>query len=213
MWAISKEVDIINMSFGFDKVETEVDDALQHAREKKILVFAAMANEGIRRNAAWPAREQRVAIGIHSCISTGGGRHSDFTPLPVNNNLNFMVVGENINTHWLTAKGGGFRISDGTSFATPVAVAMAALILAFVNQKRCEMNKKECGRINFIRENWGMIAVLEKISAKFNGYSWIDPELLWAERALDDKDEWDQWLPGEGSKKRAWKVVRKALAG
>ncbi|MCJ1461420.1 hypothetical protein MMC07_000017 [Pseudocyphellaria aurata] len=45
-WAIEQKVMIINMSFGFDKADPEVEEALKLARRQKILVFAAMANEG-----------------------------------------------------------------------------------------------------------------------------------------------------------------------
>ena len=54
-----------------------------------------------------------------------------------------IVFGENLASHWPTAKGGGLRTGSGTSFATPVAVAIAALILAFVNQDISEDHRKK----------------------------------------------------------------------
>ncbi|KAH6892530.1 hypothetical protein B0T10DRAFT_458239 [Thelonectria olida] len=151
------------MFFGFDGVDMRVDDALGFARDKGILIFAAMANGGIYDKAAWPARESKDAIGIHSCTEMGK-KSSNFTPMPVDRNPNFMVIGEQIIAHWPTAKRGGFRDAEGTSFATPVAVTMAALILAFVNQTRCQKLREECEekvKVKELWQNWGMTSVGE----------------------------------------------------
>jgi subtilisin family serine protease len=206
------KADIINLSFGFDNTNNEVDVALQSAKKNNILVFAAMSNEGIYRKPAWPARAARDAIGIHSCTHDGK-TSSGFTPMPIGDgNKDFMVVGENIPAHWLTAKGGGFRIVEGTSFATPVAVAMAALIVAFVNQVRrpCWTIREESElkiRLETLWENGGMIKVLELASQKTSdNYSWISPNLLW--RTFPEDDEPDTV---ETSRAHGWKIIRRAL--
>ena len=197
------------MSFGFRRADHEVDEALKSARDKGILVFAAMGNEGMYENAGWPARDSNVAIGIHSSVETGK-RGSSFTPELVKKNSNFMVTGEGIIAHWLTAKGGGFRPVEGTSFATPIAVAMAALILAFANQKLCGDLRKKSGKQVKVEELWqiqGMSKMLEAISKKStDGYLWINPKLLWAEYS-DDGDE-DTVV---AVREHGWKVIRTAL--
>jgi hypothetical protein len=208
-WAIEQEVNIINMSFGFDNDDLKVDEALGLARSKKILIFAAMANEGIYKKAAWPARVSDDAIGIHSCVDMGK-ISSSFTPMLVERDSNFMVVGEGIIAHWPNAKGGGFHPVEGTSFATPVAVSMAALILAFANQTRCrklrEESKKKV-RVEALGLNWGMRRVLEAISEKStDGYLWINPMLLWAKFPEDGEDD-----TVEAMREHGWRLIRKAL--
>lgn len=208
-WAIKKEVKIINMSFGFDNFDLKVDEALRLARNQSILIFAAMANEGMYKPAAWPARKSDDVIGIHSCVEMGKVS-SRFTPQCVEGNSNFMVVGEGIIAHWPTAKGGGFRPVEGTSFATPVAVSMAALILAFANQKRCrklwEENKKKV-RVEELGSNSGMRRVLQEISElSTDKYLWIDPMLLWARFPEDGEDN-----TVEAMREHGWKVIRRAL--
>jgi hypothetical protein len=167
------------MSFGFNERNPVVKAALRKARDTSI-VFAAMSNEGGFKRAAWPARDEDLAIGIHSS-NEEGTEGSRFTPRAVDGCRNFMVVGEEIFTHWPSAKGGGFRGCSGTSFATPVAVAMAALILAFVHQRRPKEERDEYSRISEeLREISGMKKVLRRISNQSkDGYLWINPELLW----------------------------------
>jgi hypothetical protein len=205
------EVDIINMSFGFRCRVPSIASALKLARDKGILVFAAMANEGMNKPAAWPAKKRKEAIGIHSCIPSGKSA-SKFTPNRVKNNENFMVVGENIPAHWITSKGGGFRITEGTSFATPVAVAMAALVLAFANQSRfkCVAERKKIEALVDVKglwENSGMIDLLDKVSEKSpDGYKWIYPQLLWRKYPENGEQE-----TLDTSRAHGWKTIRKAL--
>ncbi|KAK3940187.1 peptidase S8/S53 domain-containing protein [Diplogelasinospora grovesii] len=138
-WAIDRGVDIINMSFGFPEVVTEIQDALKRAQGKGILIFAAAGNGGMYTMPHWPAGDSTIAIGINSCDVYG--RKSTFTPWPIADNPNFMVIGEGIMAHWPTTRPyigpnsiDGFGPVEGTSFATPVAVAMAAIILEFTRR-------------------------------------------------------------------------------
>lgn len=172
-WAVEQGVDLINMSFGWTHSQKAVRGALERAKERNIIVLASMSNEGNNSpdNSTWPAREARLAIGVHSC-QEGGTKSSYFTPLPEKNLDNFMVIGENVLTDWPESKGGGMLLADGTSFATPVVTAMAAMILEFVWQTSCneerdaiKMNLKRAGvSLDEILKNEGMAKVLSKIS-------------------------------------------------
>ncbi|KAJ4179451.1 hypothetical protein NW767_014625 [Fusarium falciforme] len=196
------------MSFGFDQFDREVDEMLESARAKEILVFAAMSNAGTHKEAAWPARSSEDAIGIHSCIDKGT-KTSDFTPLHVHGNQNFMTVGEQIMTHWPTRKGGGFRNAQGTSIATPVAASIAALILAFVNQSRCKNDREEYQKRVKVRDLWkngGMIKLLQEISKPVGDYRWIDPRLLWS--AYPERYEEQT---ADSRRNDAWRRICKAL--
>lgn len=183
-WAREQEVDIINLSFGFYDSHKEVRAALKRVRDSKVLVFAAMSNDGNNtQRPAWPARDRDLAIGVHSC-DNWGTRTSRFTPRYVDGSHNFMFVGEGVITQWPEAKGGGFRIDEGTSFATPAVAAMAALILAFAWQHMCKKEREDAEtliELETLRELRGMEKVLARISEKDETlrYSYIHPKLLW----------------------------------
>lgn len=213
-WAIQQGVNIINMSFGFSyRLRGPLKSALKKAAREHILVFAAMSNSGNNNpyGAAWPASDSGLTIGIHSC-QEAGKRSSSFSPPPVASSHNFMVVGEQVLTHWPETKGGGFRLDEGTSFATPVAASMAALILAFERQHLCKKNREEAEEmvdLDELRELHGMGRVLRHISVpdrETGHYSYIYPSLLWKDfnRAF------------EGDRKRvrkhAWDVIQDALS-
>lgn len=213
-WAIQQGVDIINLSFGFSSRprNPSLKDALKKAAESHILVFAAMSNDGNNEphGAAWPANDLSLTIGIHSCVRQGRWC-SNFTPPPVAGSYNFMVEGEQVLTHWPEAKGGGFRFDDGTSFATPVAVSMAALILAFERQHLCKKYRADTERLvdlNELRELHGMGRVLRKISVPdmMGHYSYIYPRLLWNDLERDLESDRNE------VRKHAWDIIQKALS-
>lgn len=193
------------MSLGFTDSNDEVREALELACRNNILIFAAMSNGTNYNPAAWPAKELGLCIGIHSC-TPGGRRTSDFTPQRVDRNPNFAVVGERIPVHWLTSKGGGFRLAQGTSFATPVAVAMGALILTFANQQRCEINMESVStdvNPDNLFKPWGMASVFAKISDTIDlYYSLVKPEMLWIDYEGQN---------GKPSRKHAWEIIEHAL--
>lgn len=138
---------------------------------------------------------------------------SSFTPPPVRNSDNFMAVGEGIITHWPESKGGGFRIAQGTSFATPVVTAMAAQILAFVLQRACKKQReqaiKEFGGKNPILKTGKMAAVLHKVSNPVGKYMYIHPWLLWKD--FNPKAKGKEDTPIE-RRNHAWEIIRGALA-
>ncbi|KAI0137788.1 ankyrin [Hypoxylon sp. NC0597] len=209
-WAIGNHVDLINMSFGYDSAPEEVEEALKRAQQNKILVFAAMSNGGSLKEPKWPAREEIYAIGIHSC--DGNGTKSGFTPLSRLSADNFMTTGENVVTHWPKEKGGPFRLDNGTSFATPVAVAMAALIFAFVEQKVCKIQRakaQELVKLEKLHENHGMRALLRSISSSNAnpGYHTIWPELLW----IDLHIRYKMTKEKDKCREHAWNVIENAL--
>lgn len=211
-WAREQKVDIINMSFGFYDSHKEVKAALNRAvRDSKILVFAAMSNDGNNsQHAAWPARDPYLAIGVHSC-DKWGRKSSGFTPRYVPRSHNFMFVGEEVITQWPEAKGGGFRLDEGTSFATPAVAAMAALILAFAWQYMCKKEREDAEtliELDELREIGGMEKVLARISEKDETmrYSYIHPRLLW-------KDSNPKFAEDRGQVKRhAWDIIVDSLS-
>lgn len=131
-WAIKQGVDLINMSFGYTFEDIKLKKVLEDARDKGIIILAAASNDGAHSGIAWPANDPSVAICVHASVDLGR-KYLDFTPTPkLEPLLNFIVVGENVWSHWPVSKGGDFRTMSGTSTATPVATAIAALLLAFM---------------------------------------------------------------------------------
>ncbi len=182
-------------------------DALDRAQRQNIVVFAATSNEGLHDAVAWPAKEPRYSIGIHSSIDFGG-RKSDFTAKPFDG-ANFMVVGENITAQWPTRKGGGFRLCTGSSFATPVATAVGALVLAFAWQKMCHAERCDAERvirIQDIQTNHGMSKVLRAISTN-EGDIWpYIPSSFWM-----DYYDVDSEHNIARARHHAWNIMEKAL--
>lgn len=214
-WAVEQEVDLINMSFGFLYPQRIVKEAIKNAQAKGILVFAAMSNDGNNSpgGPAWPARDPSLVIGVHSCRE-GGRKTSDFTPPHVPHSHNFMVVGENVVTHWPLAKGGGFRLDDGTSFATPVATAIAALLLAFVWQGMCKKEREAAKtfiNLDELHQIDGMRKVLSHISNEGENekFSYIHPALFW--KGFNPTGIDDTALK-RAQREHAWNLIREALS-
>lgn len=195
------------MSFGFDEYDPEIKDALGRAETKQAVVFAAIANDGNHKKAAWPGRDPQYAIGIHS-INDWGTVPSPFNS-PEVPSPRLMVVGENLASHWPTAKGGGLRTGSGTSFATPVAVALAALILAFVNQDISEDHRKKALKFVQWQDLWTvskMRAMLAYISTHTSDSSAsIHSHILWK-----DYDRRQGTTP-EDLRAYGWDTIRKAI--
>jgi hypothetical protein len=122
---------MIVMSFGFGEEHQLLDDAIQYAAYKKVLMFAAASNDGKNRpgGVAWPAQHDSVI-----CVHSGDGNRnpSKFTP-EAQDHMRVMVLGECINfaspPH--LKHSGNHHLMSGTSCAAPVAAGIAALILDY----------------------------------------------------------------------------------
>ncbi|KAK4064198.1 uncharacterized protein Triagg1_9177 [Trichoderma aggressivum f. europaeum] len=94
-------VDIISLSFGWPFTDfehyNELEDAIDKAYSKKILIFAAASNSGGRLGRAYPASSSQ-AICVHSTDTWG--TPSGFSPTAEPDNLNVATVGESIESAW-----------------------------------------------------------------------------------------------------------------
>ncbi|KAK7178833.1 hypothetical protein DPSP01_013881 [Paraphaeosphaeria sporulosa] len=207
-WAIKKGVHIINLSLGFRNYGSRLDDlqrALEEAAKARIVIFASTTNEGYHEKVAWPASDANFALGVSASVDNGGTK-SSFTGMHCPHGANLMVVGENILSQRL---GGGFTVCNGSSFATPVAAAIGALVMAFIEQLVCRKNREEArSSINpeDIHTNSGMLKVLKGISSRPEQHYWtLDSQLFWADYEASSSND-------EGKAREfAWSIIKKAL--
>ncbi|QGA21462.1 hypothetical protein EYB26_009173 [Talaromyces marneffei] len=158
-------VDIISMSFGFPTREIKDYDKLEGAIHKAYsnhtLLFAAASNSGANLDRAYPARDENV-ICIHS--TDANGNRSKFSPTALADALNLATVGEAVESSWplRLCEGNnslGTKYKSGTSFATPIAVSIAAFLLQYVRTYVPDY-------AHMLKRQSRMKAVLNKISGK-----------------------------------------------
>ncbi|KAM4054569.1 subtilase family protein [Hirsutella rhossiliensis] len=131
-------VDVVSMSFGYptNKIDGygELEKALLHAHSRNVLMFAAASNSGANLDRAYPARDPHV-ICIHSTDSHGN--RSKFSPTALARDANLATIGEAIQSAWpvglsdIDANPDCVQCKSGTSYATPIAVGIAAFLLQY----------------------------------------------------------------------------------
>lgn len=126
-------VNIISMSFGYESEVEVIETALRQADQKGVLLIAAASNVGGNTSRAkrWPSTRDNVLA-----IYAAGGKGEDYTdnPPPMENRYNFTTLGVMIPV-WTIPNETGFSTEiccTGTSYATPVAAAIAATVLDFI---------------------------------------------------------------------------------
>lgn len=111
--------DIINMSFGIQKDEAAIREAVEYAAEQGVLVVSAVGNSGKNGNTYYPAAYECV-IAVGSCDKYG--EESDFSQP----GADVLAPGEDI---WLASRNGVTYGTRGTSYATGFVAAEAANML------------------------------------------------------------------------------------
>jgi len=156
------------MSFGFTEETGELYDEIKRCLQADIMVFAAASNGAGEGSRAHPAKFSRV-ICVHSATSQGKG--SDDNP-PTEGDQNWSVVGEHIRPTWHThvPKDCIIDYKSGTSFATPVAVSIAAFMIAYI-----EKNWPNCSWVIEPRSPEGVMKIFKLMSTKIGGYDWVSP--------------------------------------
>ncbi|KAK8015109.1 hypothetical protein PG990_008405 [Apiospora arundinis] len=134
------EVDIISLSFGFDAWIDPIEEAIQNAVKKSILVMAATANYGTSCRMTFPAIMPDV-ISLHAADYTGSAAGTN--PV-VEYGKNLTILGVDVLSAWIPTSSAEDASDDdrpstepmtGTSVATPVAAGIAALVLEFTRQR------------------------------------------------------------------------------
>ncbi|MBN2543563.1 S8 family peptidase [bacterium] len=120
-YAISKGADVLNFSWGSDRIDTEMRDYVELAWESGIIMFGGAGNDGVE-DEFYPAN-------YHDVISVAGTDRYDHM-------ADFSNYGDWIELSapgvliWSTIPFNTFDGWDGTSFASPVAAGVAALIIS-----------------------------------------------------------------------------------
>jgi hypothetical protein len=170
-------VDIITMSFGFERSVTIIDEAIKHADSKKIIMLAAASNKGGNGGITWPARLPQV-ICIYATDSLGN--RCDFTPGPSDNANNFSILGHAVKSFWPPHLNQGFEVpKSGTSTATPIAAGIAALVLQYMRAalaKMAQISKNDAEIFCKLRTTAGMSTVFRQmVNEKRDGYDYVVP--------------------------------------
>jgi len=124
-WSIKNDVDIINISFGFETNNLEFENVIKKALANGIIIVAASGNTlGLRVD--YPAKYEGV-------ISVSALK-SDFTiySYASKGKIDYAAPGKNILS---TDNNGGYSIFNGTSFAAAFVTGSIAYILGNANEK------------------------------------------------------------------------------
>ncbi|KAI9654675.1 MAG: hypothetical protein M1821_005882 [Bathelium mastoideum] len=164
------DVDIISLSLGMDEFDASIDAALDKAlipkdTARERIVFAAASNGGAGRPRAFPARKRGVI-----CINASDGHGGDIQRLSPgcdSETENFVTLGIDIPSRW---KGAETFIS-GTSFATPIATAIAADILELA---RLYIDMGDAQK-RWLYSSRGIRAAFKEFSCPVQGYRFLTP--------------------------------------
>lgn len=120
-YAISRDVDIVNMSFGISNAHPELTRAIERAKAAGIVVVASAGNEGsVSRQ--YPAASSGV-IGV-AAYDPAIGSLADFATK--GNWVDVSAPGVNIVS---SVPGGGSGTWSGSSLAAPIVAAEVALLI------------------------------------------------------------------------------------
>lgn len=122
------------MCFGFDEPIPLIREVIGKATkaEKSPLFLAATRNDGAHKSIAWPARDISV-IGVSS--TSGNGNASSFNPPEKDTQSILYAFGEGVRIKAADPKNPEELMDQyvsGTSYATPVAAALAANLLGCI---------------------------------------------------------------------------------
>jgi hypothetical protein len=169
------DVHIISMSWGFESRHEVIERAIELASKREKIMLAAASNLGANGprglRVTFPASRPDVI-----CINSadGYGKYSSFNPGKRKGSFNFLTLGETVPAAKHAKDGSQHEVRlTGTSFATPIAAAIAASFIEFVMQKPLGRERKL--RDDVVTRD-GMIKLLAGMSEdKTEGFRWLQP--------------------------------------
>lgn len=176
--AIDDEIDIINMSFGWTYDDLEVEAALQKAQKHGILLFASVSNFGALadRNILFPASHSDV-IAIDAADGLG---HPDSN----NSSTHEGDIRARFTAPGVMVKGVTKSRVNGTSFASPIAAGIAALILDFAQETPLASDSA----MKYLKKKTGMEIILKEIQVRKSGaFMFLTPWKLFRDIRVDEE--------------------------
>jgi hypothetical protein len=166
------------MSFGLEKHDNEIQDAILTAYQQNIIMFSAASNQGGNFSVKYPAKRNEVLC-IYS--TDGMGVPSGFNPTKMKTEgHHFAILGEAVKSAWPKTVGSGSAPSQrmsGTSFAVPLAAGTAACILEFALRNGMKTSHEDLYKK--LRSRQGMYIIFsELLSEKRNQFHYIHPWML-----------------------------------
>jgi hypothetical protein len=159
------DVDLIEVPLGFPLRNTEVKKALDLARRRSKIVFAAASGVGFNSRRCFPASSPHV-IAINAV--DGRGKDCGICAAPVKRDYNFSAPGVSLGVQWRDTEK---RVS-GPSFAVPIATAAAAWFLDFA---RSNLELADHEDSEWLYSTDGMREMLRLMSTEIDGYRFIAP--------------------------------------
>lgn len=121
-WCGDNDVDVINLSLGGSDEAQVLEDAIEYAYERGVLVVAAAGNEGSLGGVDYPA-------GYEKCIAVGATNDRDEVPdwSARGDSVELVAPGEDVLS---TRPGDEYTYMSGTSMAAPHVAAIGAQLMS-----------------------------------------------------------------------------------
>jgi len=171
------KVDIISMSFGGSYELPEIKQGVREAFHLGVTMFTAASNDGGLSTVAFPANLRQVI-----CVNSfdGYGRPSNFNP-EAKPGTNLAVLGEFVEAAWSSLVTDTKTVRKaGTSVATPIAAAIAAMFLEYSRQDGPAGSK--IGNPSQLRHCDEMRRALQCMTRNIGGFQCLVPGDLFYKR-------------------------------
>jgi subtilisin family serine protease len=169
------EVDIINMSFGWEVLQDDdgIEEALDAVALKRVLIFASSTNTGALNDILFPARHRDV-IAVDAVDGLGKPFSNTGSTKSGRKRERFSAPGLNV------ASPGDKRVT-GSSFASPVVAGIAGLVIETFRQEMPDLDRSVYKRL---RTKEGMELVLKLLSKEVEGFNFLEP---WIKLDVDSR--------------------------